>query len=571
MNNARQHIGGNMKISAIKSFASVLAGALLVTAVPAHSQVSAIIVGSYARQYRGANDQYVTDLAINNSSGEVFVVGTTATESNASGPISSVPSATASAFFSKVDFQGAVQWTKKIGRTGKSALDVSIARDAGGNYYMAVSDLTTTAQGAAYGIVVEKWSPAGVRFWQKALATTTRAINPTIAYGSESVYVAFSQADTPVGGRGGYDGVVVRLNALSGLSMSQAVFGSTSDDFANDVAVLTDGSVVLAGTTRGAFEGNRSSLRVDSDFFSIRYNAALSSVLVKRQWGSAFNDQLRAVAALSNSDFVVVGTSSGVMSGQANRGLFDGVVMRLNSAGSLQWTTTIGSNADDSVEDVAFSSSNGNIVVIGNTGGSVSGSAGNLDFFGATFNSAGVAVASKQMGTSQSDVGYALAVRSNGSPVFGGTTRGSLDGTNAVSQDGFVISAGVDVGSITQFVGTSNNLPIVTLPSLGVLIPASERAGAVGGVADPGNPPLCNEVAGSATKWRREIAVCGGLTVKRGTTTKIRLSLTNKSGVCSLTPRRRLKLTAVGTCKVRIRATQSNGSTKAVWITYTVS
>ena len=99
------------------------------------------------------------------------------------------------------------------------------------------------------------------------------------------------------------------------------------------------------------------------------------------------------------------------------------------------WLTQFGSSGADMLTAVAVDS-NGDVICGGATNGALTGtSSGGYDAWIAKFDSTGDQVWIKQFNISSSgtsdDYLYALAVDSNDRIICGGTTSGSLGGTNA--------------------------------------------------------------------------------------------------------------------------------------------
>lgn len=562
-----------MHIRSKRFLATIGAIAFGAGALPMSSAVTAVSVGNYVTPFRNVDKQIVSDVAVNRTTGEVYAAGYTFTAPTATNPISNVPARVATGFLSKLNLSGTPLWTKQTGRSLRSSHGSSIAFDGSGNIYMATVERSELANGVTFDIVVEKWTSNGTRVWQKILGGDSDNFYATIAVNAQGVYVAYNSNNVQIGGIGGVDTVISRLDPATGNTLRQRLIGSLGSDSPRGISITNTGDVVIAGTTNGRIYGARLLGRVDEDYFLAQFSSDLGLLKLGRQWGTRDNDRASDIVALADGGFAVSGMTAGQPIGTTNRGGIDATLIKIGSSGNELWTILIGSAADEVTAGLEVSPATGNIVVVGSTGGVTFGaSAGECDVIGATFTTGGSLVGSKQFGTSKCDAPTSLALRSDGSPVIGGWTSGTFDSTSANDIDGFVVSAGTDIPNITQFVGTLTSLTPFLLPNpFPLLANASEQNAEVGAPISATPTPLCNEATSRTVKWRREVATCGGLAIKRGTTTKIRLSTKNAAGVCSLSPRKRLKLNAPGTCKVKIRATQKNGSTKAVWLTYKVS
>jgi len=104
-------------------------------------------------------------------------------------------------------------------------------------------------------------------------------------------------------------------------------------------------------------------------------------------------------------------------------------------------TKQIGTSSDDYGYAVAVDTS-GNVYVTVATYGSLDGntSAGVSDIFLVKYNATGTKQWTRQLGTSSNDYGYAVTVDTNGNIYVTGDTNGSMDGnTSAGGSDMFIV------------------------------------------------------------------------------------------------------------------------------------
>ena len=163
-----------------------------------------------------------------------------------------------------------------------------------------------------------------------------------------------------------------------------------------------------------------------------------------------------AVDTLDN--IYVTGFTGGGLGDNTNAGGNDLFLIKYNDDGSREWTQQIGTSANEYGTAVATDSSN-NIYITGFTGGDLDGSnAGSNDLFVVKYDSAGNRKWTEQLGTSLEDYAVGIATDSSGNVYVTGYTEGALDGSNAGAQDIFVVkydSAGVK--QWTKQLGTSSS------------------------------------------------------------------------------------------------------------------
>lgn len=554
--------------------------------VSSHSSAAAAaVVGNWHHTVRGEGSEELKDVVVNRQTNDVYFIGTTTSKPDANSPVTLVSNGyNKTAFVSKISLSGTVQWMKHIQDTTKDRRAEAIALGPDGSVYALTTEKLRQFS-APNHVRVTRYDAAGVQKWTRVLASATGSeVGFDLDVNASTVAVAYSTTGQMGGAsRGLIDVVVTTLNSGTGAVVRTTQVGGGRNDFPSKIKFLSSGKILVAGSTNGKLFNvpTRSDLRTDHDFFWFVLNSDNSAVVNSMQWGTTSADRVSSLAVQTSGRFYVGGYSLGRTAKFTNRGEADALISGFTADGVADWTITFGTSDWDEITDLQPAPNSTDVLFFGTTFGVWDqASSGGVDMIGGSIRSTGEMFARRQLGTSGDDYSTGMSLRSDSRPVLAGSTSGSFDGRTPRGYDGILISAGTTLADFRDFQGAITNLinnPPRFIPVFPVL--GSEQAAGeqVPDVAPDDRAeskqaaPLCNEVASTTVLYRREVATCAGLVVKAGTTTRIRLSLRNAAGVCSLSPRKRLKLTAPGTCKVKIRATQSNGSTKAVWITYTVS
>jgi hypothetical protein len=208
----------------------------------------------------------------------------------------------------------------------------------------------------------------------------------------------------------------------------QLQFGTETSDRGRSVAVDNDGNVVVVGYTQGSLDGpNAGGL----DAFVRKYSPN-GSALWTRQLGTANLDDLTGVTVDAGGNVFVTGMIG------TNAGPYDAFVRKYSPTGDNEWTRQFGTGAGELAYGVAVDA-DGNVVVVGNTLGSLGGPlAGPPDVFVRKYSPSGNALWTRQFGTEENDTGLGVAVDADGNVLVTGYTYGSLGGPNAGSVDVFV-------------------------------------------------------------------------------------------------------------------------------------
>ena len=224
-------------------------------------------------------------------------------------------------------------------------------------------------------------------------------------------------------------GSVVRTFELGGMENGYSSYAASVD-------ALADGGFMLCGgytSSTGVPAGDFASLNVEgavfgqTDSYVARFDAAGNVVWMRGLSGSG-HDQAKQVRATADGGCVALFETSshdGDLEGEANRGIFNLVVVKYDAGGEVQWQRTIGGTNLESSDFGLDVLANGNYVVGGIK------SSYNYDFegaqeFGNTFDLFATEI-SAQTGES---------VWLN---TYGGSSNEYLNGVTATSDGGFIM------------------------------------------------------------------------------------------------------------------------------------
>ena len=161
--------------------------------------------------------------------------------------------------------------------------------------------------------------------------------------------------------------------------------------------------------------------------------------------GSSSYDEGSAIAVDGSRNVYVAGDSNSTWGSpeNAHAGGADAFAAKLDSSGSLQWNTFMGSSSDDFGWAIEVDGS-GNVYVAGTSivtwGTPENAHAGNEDAFATGLDSNGSLQWNTFMGSSNADFGYAIAVDWSGNVYVAGTsivTWGSPVNAHAGNLDAF--------------------------------------------------------------------------------------------------------------------------------------
>jgi hypothetical protein len=279
--------------------------------------------------------------------------------------------------------------------------------------------------------------------------------NSVVVDGSGNIFVTGRFAGTiNLGGSdllsAGNDDIFLAKYNSSGVHQWSQRFGSVLADFGASVAVDGAGSVYMTGYFRGnAYLGGGDLLSAgENDIFLAKYNASGVHQWSKRFGGASFDEAYSLAVDAAGNVFLTGGFTGTVDFGGGNLisgGGADIVLARYNSNGVHQWSQRFGSAA--ALPDLGWSvalDGSGNVFATGYFQGTVDFGGGNLvsagstDIYLAKYNASGTHQWSRQFGSTNIDIGYAVAVDGSGNVAATGQFQGTVDfgGGNLVSAGG---------------------------------------------------------------------------------------------------------------------------------------
>lgn len=196
-------------------------------------------------------------------------------------------------------------------------------------------------------------------------------------------------------------------------------------DISTWVEQTNDGGYITAGytfSTDGDVTGNHGM----SDYWIVKFDSA-GNIQWKKCYGGSGRDQAYCIKQTTDSGYIVGGYSNstdGDVTG--NHGNIDYWIIKLNSAGTLQWEKSYGgSNADD-VKAIEQTIDGGYIIAGGSASnnGDVSGNhfPGQLDYWIVKISSTGLLEWQKCFGSTLQDLAYSIQQTTDSGFIVGGIT-----------------------------------------------------------------------------------------------------------------------------------------------------
>ena len=343
-------------------------------------------------------------------------------------------------------------WTKVLGSsTYNPETNLSTGQD--GSIYISGAKLNNSSVDA----YLIKYTSDGTKVWTKLLGTTGEDYSSAVVTGLDgSIFIAGSAGGALDGQiySGNTDAFLTKFNP-DGTKIWTKELGSTNIDEAAALTVGLDGSIFVAGYTRGSLDSQINN--GEADAFLTKYKPDGTKLWTKLLGSSGSDAALGLTTGLDGSIYLI-GATTGALDGKANAGNFDVFVTKFNVDGFKSWTKQFGSTAGDLALDVA-TGLDGSIYICGVTFGSFDGqiNSGNEDAFLTKYSADGTKLWTKFVGTATDDQSNDLTIGIDGSIYMSGYTSEALDGQQfGGMQDGFLIKYKPDGTKIwTKLIGTN--------------------------------------------------------------------------------------------------------------------
>lgn len=267
----------------------------------------------------------------------------------------------------------AVAWIKTFGGSNYDFAK-AVVQLPNGHYVMAGTTRSIDGDVSGSRVGYDPWiaeiDTAGNMLWSKAFGTNADEHTDNLVATSDGGFVMVGHIgfnfDTTSN-----RGWIIKTNN-SGNEVWRKDFTTSNDSKILDVITNSDGSLVIAGYTTTANGRDGWIAKLD----------ASGNEVWNKTFGGTKEDQLTSITIASNGGYVASGfTQSSDMNLSANKGSFDGWILKIDDNGNMQWSKNFGGSGADYLKSIVRSN-DGGYVSVGNTNssnGDVSQNRGNFD------------------------------------------------------------------------------------------------------------------------------------------------------------------------------------------------
>lgn len=288
----------------------------------------------------------------------------------------------------KLDTSGAIEWQKTYGGSVQEyAYCIRQTTDKG---YIITGPSASingdvTGHHAGYDMWVVKIDTAGSLQWQRSLGGTANDFGYDVIQTFDGGYIAvgytYSNDGDVTGNQGQADAWVLKLDAVGNLQW-QKTYGGTATDVTHAIMQTADSGYVVAGYAYSA-DGDVAGNHGSGDVWMLKLDTA-GNIQWQKTYGSSGADQCFSAAKTADGGFVLAGYATAADGDvTANYGMSDYWIVKTDAAGTLQWQQAFGGSQNEQSLHIEETADGGFIIAGGSDSndGDVTSNHGASDFW----------------------------------------------------------------------------------------------------------------------------------------------------------------------------------------------
>jgi len=286
----------------------------------------------------------------------------------------------------------------------------------------------------------ESTNPTPSFAWQRSYGGVNDDVPYSLRQTSDGGFILAGYSSSPVSGNktaagfGNTDYYFVKLDA-AGMRQWERCFGGTNQDVLFDACPASDGGFLLGGYSWSAPSGNKSATNYGAaDFWVIKLDSA-GNIEWERAFGGTEWEYLTSIAPAAGGGFWLGGYSFSGVSGNktsVNYGDSDFWIIRIDAAGQIVWEKTYGGTGREQLAQLCPTADGGCIAggfsASTPSGNKTAANRGGNDFWVVKLDAAGNIQWDQTYGGAQSDTLQAVVGADDGGYWLGGSSSSGVSG-----------------------------------------------------------------------------------------------------------------------------------------------
>ncbi|MBL7914957.1 MAG: T9SS type A sorting domain-containing protein [Bacteroidia bacterium] len=274
-----------------------------------------------------------------------------------------------------ISFAQVIEWQNTMGGVGYDSFN-SISQTLDGGYIIGGatnSQISGDITEGCFGIVdfwIVKTDSAGNIQWQNTIGGYGTESFPKIAQTSDGGYILGGDSDSNISGDkaessiGGNDFWMLKLDSFGVIQWQNTIGGSSIDNLIS-ILQTTDGGYLLGGNSLSNISGDKTENSMGASDFWIVKTDSTGNIQWQNTIGGTAKDDLHSIEQTSDGGLILGGSSYSDISGDKTEngsGGRDFWIVKIDSAGNIQWQNTIGGSGDDACQSISLTFDGGYIL-----------------------------------------------------------------------------------------------------------------------------------------------------------------------------------------------------------------
>ncbi len=282
----------------------------------------------------------------------------------------------------KIDAVGNIQWQNTIGGSNYDWL-YSIQQTADGGFIFGgesnsnISGDKTENNIGSFDYWIVKTDPLGNIQWQNTIggnfSDKLNSIRQTadggyILGGPSSSSISGDKTENTIGGTGAKDYWIVKTDSTGNI-LWQNTIGGNDEDWLYSIQQTTDGGYILGGSSISNISGDKTENNWDTTLITVDYWIVKTDSSGNIQWqntiGGGLDDWLTSIQQTADGGYILGGFSNSNISGDKTENSMGGDdywIVKTDTAGNIQWQSTIGGSNHDSFWSIQQTADGGYIL-----------------------------------------------------------------------------------------------------------------------------------------------------------------------------------------------------------------